>query len=111
MGAERTKASRTEGTRQKSSFGETSVYKSSLGFNVPRQPIFMTVPEAIKELKMGQAKGRRFLKEHGLVHHPGGRRRGSGRVIVADLVQIVRGRPSLEVGHRVRVRLPITDKF
>ena len=73
----------------------------------------LTVAEAIAELRMEEGEARAFLEEHDLVHHPGRRRRGSGRIIAGDLVEAIRRAGPAKTGRRAPTVLPLprTDRF
>ena len=70
----------------------------------------LTVPEAIAELGMGKEEGRDWLQHQGLIHHPGRSRRGSGRVIMSDLVEALR---TTNRKRRAPAKLPMpkTNRF
>lgn len=72
----------------------------------------LTVAEAIAELGMSDTEGRAFLTQHKLVHHVGRPRRGSGRVIMGDLLEAVRGN-AVEPMRKAPTTLPLpkTKRF
>lgn len=74
----------------------------------------LTVPEAVAELRMSREEGREWLSAKGLIHYPGRKRRGAGRVIVSELLGALRTtneppKPS----RRAPTRLPMkkTERF
>ena len=74
----------------------------------------LTVNDAIAELGMGKDEGKEWLEAKGLVHHPGRPRRGSGRVIVSELIEALkstRGRPGSRRLAPTKLPLPKTDRF
>lgn len=78
----------------------------------PRSPSsILTVAEAVEELRMGDTEGREFLAKHNLVHHVGRARRGSGRVIMSDLLDAIRGKPASPRAAPTVLPLPKTTKF
>lgn len=74
----------------------------------------LTVPEAVAELRMSREEGREWLSAKALIHYPGRKRRGAGRVIVSELLAALRTTNEQPTpNRRAPTRLPMkkTQRF
>jgi len=77
---------------------------------MPHDHDVLTVPEAVKILRIRKPAGRKWLHEKGLVHYPFGHGHGKGRVLRQDLYNAIRGNaPHDPRSHRVPIRLRMPD--